>query len=385
MKSAKQFLILISVACLLGTGFSAGGKTFAELYKTGKVRFVQELMLDEKTMPKDVLFAGPGALDCDPAGNVYVMDFSDNNIKKFDATGKFLKLIGRKGQGPGEFSMPIDVVVAKDRLIVWDMGNDRLCALTMSGALIKAENASAFSGRPVKVEALPTGEIVLETEKIYFNEPDRPQDRFLEILTPDLKTKNKIFSQPVLRNKYMRIGGMLTNLPQPFCPDIYWDVSPSGNIVVGYSGKYEISVFNKEGAKVSTFSRSYDPVKVTAEDEKNFFDGMSYSTGTGVQRGAPDHIVKNTTFPKFKPAFNALIVDSEGNTLVHIYRKNKDDMYRYFDAFDSQGKFIATVHLEGDVLFPSQFRRSRIVDGCFWIVKYSNDELPHVIKYRIAE
>ena len=63
-------------------------------------------MLDEKTMPKDVLFAGPGALDCDAAGNVYVMDFSDNNIKQFDASGKFMKLIGRKGQGPGEFSIP---------------------------------------------------------------------------------------------------------------------------------------------------------------------------------------------------------------------------------------------------------------------------------------
>jgi hypothetical protein len=385
MKFAKQALILISVACLVAAGFSAGGKTLAELYKTGKVRFVQELILDEKTMPKDVLFAGPGALDCDAAGNVYVMDFSDNNIKQFDATGKFLKLIGRKGQGPGEFNMPIDIVFAKDRLIVWDMGNDRLCALTMSGALIKAENASAFSGRPVKVEALPTGEIVLETEKTYFNEPDRPQDRFLEILAPDLKTKNKIYSQSVLRNKYMRTGGMLTNLPQPFCPDIYWDVSHSGNIVVGFSGKYEISAYNKEGAKVSTFSRSYDPVKVTAEDEKNFFDGMSYSTGTGVQRGAPDHIVKNTTFPKFKPAFNALIVDSDGNTLVHTYRKNKEDMYRYFDAFDPQGKFIATVHVEGDVLFPAQFRKSRIADGCFWLVKYSSDELPHIIKYRIAE
>jgi hypothetical protein len=385
MKSTKRLLILISVAGLLGTGFSAGRKTLAELYRTGKVRFVQELVLDEKTMPKDVLFAGPGALDCDAAGNVYVMDFSDNNIKQFDASGKFLKLIGRKGQGPGEFSMPIDVVVAKDRLIVWDMGNSRLCTLTLTGEFIKSENAAAFSGRPNKVGALPTGEIVLETEKTYFNEPDRPQDRLLEILTPDLKTINKIYSQPVLRNKYMRTGGMLTNLPQPFCPDICWDVSPSGNIVVGFSGKYEISAYNKEGAKVSTFSHSYDPVKVTAEDEKNFFAGMSYTTGSGVQRGAPDHIVKNTTFPKFKPAFNALIVDSDGNTLIHTYRKSEEEMYRYFDAFDAEGKFIATVHVEGDLPFPVQFRKSRVVDGCLWLIKYGSDELPHVIKYRIAE
>jgi DNA-binding beta-propeller fold protein YncE len=385
MRFCKQLVILISVACVVSLAFSGERKSLAELYKTGKVRFVQELELDEKTMPKDVLFAGPSALDCDAAGNVYVMDFSDNNVKQFDPSGKFLKLIGRKGQGPGEFSMPIDIVFAKDRLIVRDMGNNRLCSLTLAGEFIKAENESAFSGRPYKVGALPTGEIVLETQKTYFSEPDRAQDCFIEILTPDLQTKNKIYSQAVLRNKYMRSGGLTFNLPQPFCPDIYWDVSPSGNIVVGFSGKYEISAYNKEGVKVSTFSHSYDPVKVTAEDEKSFFEGMSYSTGAGVKRGAPDHIVKNTTFPRFKPAFNALIVDSDGNTLVHTYRRNADEMYRYFDAFDAQGKFIATVHVEGDVPFPSQSRKSRVVDGCLWLIKYGNDELPHIIKYKISD
>jgi hypothetical protein len=385
MKCTKTLPLLIFALVTTSFALSNERKPLAELYKAGKVRFVQELELDEKTMPKDVLFAGPGALDCDGAGNVYVMDFSDNNLKQFDASGKFVRLIGRKGQGPGELNMPIDIVLAKDRVVVWDMGNDRLCVLTMSGGLIKAENSAAFSGRPYKVGALPSGEIVLETQKTYFSEPDRPQDLFLEILTPDLQKKNKIYSQAVLRNKYMRVGGGLTNLPQPFGPDIYWDVSPSGNIVVGFSGKYEISVLDKQGARVSTLSHSYDPVKVTAEDEKSFFEGMSYSTGTGVKRGAPDHIIKNTTFPKFKPAFNAVIVDSDGNILVHTYHKNKADMFRYFDAFDPRGKFIAEVHVEGDVLFPAESRRSRIIDGCFWLVKYGEDSLPQIIKYRISE
>jgi hypothetical protein len=385
MKFPKTPLLLISVAVLFGTGFSAGPKSLAELYKTGKVRFVQGLVLDEKSLPKDVVFAGPGALDCDAAGNVYVMDFSDNNIKQFDPSGKFLRLMGRKGQGPGEFNMPVDIVFAKDRLVVWDMGNNRLCALAMSGELIKAENAAAFSGRPYKVRSLPTGEIVLETEKTYFDEPDRPQDRFLEILTPDLDSGKKIFSQPVMRNKYMRIEGRLYNLPQPFGADLYWDVSPSGHIVAAFSGKYEVGIYDAEGTKVTTFSHFYDPVKVTAEDEKSFFGGMSYTTESGVRRGAPDHIVKNTTFPKFKAAFNALIVDSDGNTLIHTYRKKAEEMYRYFDAFDAQGKFIATVHVEGEVPFPAQSRISRVVDGCFWLIKYGSDELPHIIKYRIAE
>jgi hypothetical protein len=384
MKPYKRFFVLFSVACVLSSGYSDEHKPLAELYKAGRVRFVQEMVLDDKSMPKDVFFAGPAAITLDPAGNVYVLDFSDNNIKCFDPAGKFLRLIGRKGQGPGEFNMPVAMAFANDRLIVWDMGNDRLCALTASGEFIKAENRATFSGRPRRVETLPAGEIVLETEKTYFNEPDRPQDCTLEILMSDLLPKNKVYSKPVLRNKYRRSASMTFNVPQPFGPDLYWEASPSGQIIVGYSEKYEIGVYDKDGTQRAVASHSYDPVKVTAEDERNFFAGMSYTTGAGVRRGAPDHIVKNTTFPKFKPAFSALVVDSDGNILVHTYHKNKEDMFRYFDAFDARGKFIATVHVEGDVPFPAGSRRSRIVDGCFWLIKYGADELPQVIKYRIS-
>jgi hypothetical protein len=385
MRQAKRALLVLGVVGALGAGQAESRKPLADIYKSGKVRFVQERALDEKTMPEGVLFAGPSDLTVDSDGRVLVMDFADNNIKIFDPSGNFLKVVGRKGQGPGEFNMPIDIVFARDRVVVWDMGNRRLCAFTPAGDFIKSENASIFSARPHSLGALPTGEIVLETEKTYFGEAGRPQDCSIDILTPDLQSKKTIYSKAVLRDKYIRLKDGTTNLPQPYSPDVHWDVAPSGRIVIGFSEKYEIGVYDSAGVEESRFSHSYDPVKVTAEDVKEFFDGMTQTTETGIRRGAPDHIVKNTTFPKFKPAFNAVIVDSDGNILVHTYPKNKDDMLRYFDAFDGRGKFLGRVRVEGDVLFPAWHRRSPIVDGCFWAVEYSNEESPRVVKYRISE
>jgi hypothetical protein len=380
----QRAAIVLLVAGVTAPGLVWGQGPLAELYKTGKVRLVAELTLDEKNLPKDVLFVGPTGVVSDAEENIYVLDFSDDNIKKFDASGKFLGVLGRKGQGPGEFNMPMNMAMAKDRLVVYDMGNRRLCSLTTSGEFIKAETDSAFSARPWRLRALSSGEIVLETEEIYFSEPDKPQDCFLEILTPDLKPKKTIYSQAVLRNKYIRTQAGAFNVPQPFCPDVFWDVSPSGEIIVGFSGKYEISIFSSDGAKVSTFSHSYDPVKVTAEDEKSFFEGMSYTTETGVQQGAPEHIVKNTTFPKFKPAFHALAVDSEGNILIQTYSKNEEEMNRFFDAFDARGKFIGRVCVEGETAFPGHWQKPSFIGRSVWFTKYSADELPKVIKFRIS-
>jgi hypothetical protein len=345
---------------------------------------VQELALDDKSLPKDVLFVGPAGTVFDPKGDIYVLDLSDSNIKKFDASGRFLKVIGRKGQGPGEFSVPTDLAFANDKLVVLDRGNRRLCALTPDGEFIKAESAAGYSGWPERLKALPSGDIVLETEKFYSGDADKPQDRFLEVLTPDLKPIKTIYSQCVSRTKLLRVQGTKFFAPQPFCSDVFWDVSPSGRIIVGFSAKYEIDILAPDGGKISTFAHDYEPVKVTAEEEKNFFAGTFFRTGKGSQLAVPDEIVKNTAFPKFKPAFQSIIVDSEGNVLVQTYSKNKEDMNRFFDAFDAGGKFIARVRVDGEGAFPDDWQQARFIDGSIWLIKSGSDELPKVIKCRIS-
>ena len=41
----------------------------------------------------------------DPPGNIYVADTGSNRVLMFNSKGKFLKEIGRQGEGPGEYRM----------------------------------------------------------------------------------------------------------------------------------------------------------------------------------------------------------------------------------------------------------------------------------------
>lgn len=118
MKNSKScFTLLFCLIPFLLHAAPQRENTLREIYAAGTVRFVPELTLDESTMPE----------------------------------GIFIKTIGRLGQGPGEFNMPFAITVAKDRMIVWDMGNLRLCLYTTDGEFIKSVKVQRDEGRPQKM------------------------------------------------------------------------------------------------------------------------------------------------------------------------------------------------------------------------------------------
>lgn len=66
-------------------------------------------------------------------GLLYVSDTQAHQIKVFDATGRLLRNIGRRGEGPGEFNFPTYLSLAGDQLIVADTMNARVQLLPLSG------------------------------------------------------------------------------------------------------------------------------------------------------------------------------------------------------------------------------------------------------------
>ena len=114
--------------------FSPEGKVLMTLGKPGVRGNPPEALTD----PTDVV--------TDPAnGDVYVAeshtDVSDPNlvarISVFDKTGKFLRVIGKTGTGPGEFRTPHGLEFdSKGRLIVADRHNHRIVIMTKEGKFI---------------------------------------------------------------------------------------------------------------------------------------------------------------------------------------------------------------------------------------------------------
>ncbi|MCP4708348.1 MAG: 6-bladed beta-propeller [Planctomycetes bacterium] len=89
----------------------------------------------------------PGiVLDSD--NNIYISDYSNYRVQKFDSEGNFLKSWGERGSGDGQFSTPTGIAVDENNNIyVLDAGgNDRIQKFDKNGAFLDQIGPQNFGG-----------------------------------------------------------------------------------------------------------------------------------------------------------------------------------------------------------------------------------------------
>ena len=81
-------------------------------------------------------FVQPLAVFTGNDGSVYVQEF--NQLLKFDAKGKFVKNMLKRGQGPGELDDNLTDVVVRDKdIVLWSSNNYKLIRLDLDGRLVE--------------------------------------------------------------------------------------------------------------------------------------------------------------------------------------------------------------------------------------------------------
>ncbi|HKP74149.1 MAG TPA: 6-bladed beta-propeller, partial [Longimicrobiaceae bacterium] len=80
-----------------------------------------------------------------PDGSVYVLDVGDQVVKVFDAAGRFVRRLGRRGMGPGEFTHPVGLTV--DSVVtVFDALQSRVSVFSLAGVHLRTRRLPAPNG-----------------------------------------------------------------------------------------------------------------------------------------------------------------------------------------------------------------------------------------------
>ena len=119
---------------------------------------------------ENYMFSFPVDIDSDSNGNIYVLDFKELTIKKYDSRGTFERNISRRGQGPGELEYPYCFYVdLNDLIYILDYSEKKIEIFDANGDYKKSIKldirAEAMAPNPANEIIVNHDETVFEDEK----------------------------------------------------------------------------------------------------------------------------------------------------------------------------------------------------------------------------
>ena len=295
-------------------------------------------------------------------GSIAIADRRTSEIRIFDASGKFLRKLGRRGQGPGEFNEIADIrVIGRDTLVAWDaFGRFTVFSPTGNVARTFTLRADPDSGRPVglargalgdgsffayrvaRIPAPPNEAAVRDTQHVSLYTRDgayvRSVGNFLGLERlldaggsmpgPDgvLRAAWSVRGKPFARETYMRTGAE-------------W-------LYVARGDRYEILGFDRTGTLKRIIRTDGEPAPVTSaiivahRAERRSRNSPS--------RPIVDPKIDASWYPKVLPAYGALRIDPAQRLWVQDYPIPGEKQHRW-KVFDRNGALLGTVLSPADV------------------------------------
>jgi len=245
------------------------------------------------------MFQEPRSLAIAPDGSIYVADFRNHRVQKFDASGKWETMWGTTGNEPGEFNDICDVAADNTQVYVLDTFNNRVQVFAPDGRYLRnlIPDTGSFSH--------PRG---IETAGGFVYVCDTGNSRIVK-MTPQGKTEG-VFGRPGK-------APMQFDNPIGIC-------AHDGALYIADVGNRRIQVISTEGG----FIRSYplngwdaevfnEPyVAVTADNHIWYTDPTKHVV---IRKALDGSVVREYSGDSDGRQFNlpmGLAVDADGDVLV---------------------------------------------------------------------
>ena len=152
---SRRVAIPILLALLLAVTGCGGGADNEEGGDAGGLSpTLQETMTigADTSLPLDALLSMPRFVTAG-SDHVYVADRKEQRVKVYDLNGRFERVIGSKGRGPGEFERILAMAIDRDgTLLVFDGNNGRVTRFSPEGELLASHTTTQMPRLLVPLE-----------------------------------------------------------------------------------------------------------------------------------------------------------------------------------------------------------------------------------------
>lgn len=247
---------------------------------------------DVDTDDENLAFSSPLDMAVDGAGGIYILDSGNQRIQVFGPDGKYLRTIGRRGQGPGEFENPNSISIDRQgNLHVLDGAQKRIQVFTPRGDVLKTIPLTKL--RVDRLRLLGSGAMVVRGYEDFGmggipKEQDKP--KLVKLLGPDLGIIGE-FGEP------FDYGEAVTNLVGNSCE---FEVDSEDHVYLGFLYQNRVEKYSPDGRMLWRADRE-----------------LNYSTKL-IEKGRQEVTPNSTRFfgPKLNRVAVGLAVDGHGRTWV---------------------------------------------------------------------
>lgn len=316
-----------------------------------------------------------------PNGNIFVLDAVTQQLQLFDAAGRFLRTVARKGAGPGEISRANGLVVMPNGLVwVNDPANGRLSVFSADGRF-ERQHRVLITGYAYRWDARVDSAGLIH-DRIWLERPGGVSGQAHRRIAPDGSIRDTVpepscpaTSRPTPPFYRVSNGQREMVLQVPFLPTHLRATDPRGHVWCAVSDRYEVTrVRSTDDAPVAVARGTASALPVSRAERDSVVEALGRMLAPFGGIGKVDL----SLIPSVKPVIVALDVDDRGRLWVR--RESADADRTEFDVFDANGRAVASVS--------APFRippdgRVQVKGEFMYTVALDEDDVPYVIRSRV--
>jgi hypothetical protein len=321
-------------------------------------------------------------------GRLVIADGGSSELRLFSPTGSFVSAIGRKGDGPGEFSGGIQSMLrSADTLVVHDR-QSRLQVISPDAKLLRSYARPIFPGRTTASwpGMLNDGSgIVQAVDPVTDTVSERlTATASLGIRSPSNAAVRAFTQIPVFER--VKINGRQAGL---FLGAVSRVSVMGPRVCSGYSIRWEVQCFDRTGKLITRTQRQVETGDVTAADKEEFKKAYALA----MRASPPDRIkaaLDAVQFAQERSAFGRFVPSTSGELWVGEFvvlesfipgRRGTATPQRptTWSVLGSDGMWVA------DVTLPARF--SLLDAGRDYVagIELDDDDVESVVVYRIRK
>jgi len=305
----------------------------------------EELTIGVEEGDDNYIFDFPSEIRVGDNGNIYISD--NNQIKCYNRNGQYLRTIGRKGQGPGEFLGSRFALSQDGKIYVMDKINARITIFDTNGVYFKSFNVSNLNTNWHHIYSD-------QYNNIYFSREFRDEEKYVM----SIHRYNAIGQESLNYGKFLadqivmiKQGNSFMPIRTSAAPTTVWIVSKTGKLYAGFSKQFLISVYDEQGKLLFKFGRKYKPIA----------DKLGWLSGS----------------KEYLPAFfRNWLIDDNQNLWIELFNPENRDQIIY-DIFSADGIYLKQVYVD--------YRIEALKSGKVFCIVKTDNEFFVVKRFQIIE